>query len=69
MKLYLAALVVFLLAFSGLAAGLILKRRGLKGGCTPTAGTDRDCPCKTEEASSPPGQNDRDCSEEDNRFV
>ncbi len=32
MKLYFAALAFFLLAFSGLAAGLILKRRGLRGG-------------------------------------
>jgi hypothetical protein len=32
MKVYLATLVLFLLAFSGLATGLLLKRRGLKGG-------------------------------------
>jgi hypothetical protein len=32
MKVYLATLVLFLLAFSGLAAGLLFKRRGLKGG-------------------------------------
>ena len=32
MKVYLATLVLFLLAFSGLSAGLLLKRRGLKGG-------------------------------------
>ncbi len=32
MKFYLAVLVFFLLAFVGLATGLILKRRGLRGG-------------------------------------
>ncbi len=32
MKAYLAALVLFLLAFAGLATGLIIKRRGLRGG-------------------------------------
>jgi len=32
MRVYLATLVFFLIAFSGLAAGLLLKRRGLRGG-------------------------------------
>lgn len=32
MKLFLAVLILFLLAFSGLAAGLLLRRRGLAGG-------------------------------------
>ena len=32
MKVYVAVLVLFLLAFAGLAAGLILKRKGLRGG-------------------------------------
>lgn len=32
MKLYFVTLGFFLLAFSGLAAGLILKRKGLRGG-------------------------------------
>ncbi len=47
MKVYFAALVFFLLAFAGLATGLILKRKGLRGGCHPAAGTDRDCQCKS----------------------
>jgi hypothetical protein len=46
-KVYFAALVIFLLAFAGLAAGLILKRKGLRGGCRPTAGADNDCQCKS----------------------
>ncbi len=52
MKVYLATLVLFLLAFSGLAAGLLLKRRGLKGGCTPAPRSGRDCRCKEETAQS-----------------
>ena len=52
MKVYLATLVLFLLAFSGLAAGLLLKRRGLKGGCTPPPSSGRGCRCKSETAQS-----------------
>jgi hypothetical protein len=47
MKLFFAVMVVFLLAFSGLAAGLLFKREGLRGGCG--SGTrhdpDRGCRC------------------------
>lgn len=32
MKLFFAALGFFLLAFAGLAAGLLLRRKGLRGG-------------------------------------
>jgi hypothetical protein len=46
-KVYFAALVIFLLAFAGLAAGLILKRKGLRGGCRPTPGAESDCQCKS----------------------
>ena len=31
MKIYLISFVLFMLAFTGLAAGLLLKRRGLRG--------------------------------------
>ena len=47
MKVYFAALVIFLLAFAGLAVGLILKRKGLRGGCRPAPGADSDCQCKS----------------------
>jgi hypothetical protein len=47
MKVFLIALVFFLIAFAGLAAGLLLKRKGLRGGCTPAPGSDRDCQCKS----------------------
>ena len=45
MKVYLVALIFFLLAFSGLAAGLLLKRKGLRGGCSPGPDTGQDCKC------------------------
>jgi len=32
MKSYFAVLLLFLLAFAGLAAGLLLRRKGLRGG-------------------------------------
>ena len=47
MKVYFVVLVLFLLAFAGLATGLLLKRKGLRGGCRPAPGTDRDCHCKS----------------------
>jgi hypothetical protein len=47
MKVFLVALIFFLIAFAGLAAGLLLKRKGLRGGCTPAPGSDRDCQCKS----------------------
>ncbi|WP_432823799.1 hypothetical protein [Trichloromonas sp.] len=47
MKSYLATLVLFLLAFAGLATGLILRRKGLRGGCGSSAATDCTCRGKT----------------------
>jgi hypothetical protein len=47
MKLYLAAVVLFLAAFAGLAAGLLLRRKGLRGGCSPATGSGRDCQCRS----------------------
>ncbi len=51
MKIFFAVLGFFLLAFAGLAAGLIFKRKGLRGGCSPTPSTGRDCRCKSEAGS------------------
>ena len=34
-----------------LAAGLLLKRKGLRGGCTPAPGNDHECQCKGEKGS------------------
>jgi hypothetical protein len=45
MKIYLVALIFFLLAFSGLAAGLLLKRKGLRGGCGHGQDAVQDCQC------------------------
>lgn len=47
MKIYLAVLVIFLIAFAGLAAGLLLKRQGLRGGCQSAPGSKNDCECKS----------------------
>ena len=47
MKVYFAVLIIFLIAFAGLATGLILKRKGLRGGCRPAPGADSDCQCKS----------------------
>jgi hypothetical protein len=59
MKTYLAALILFLLAFAGLAAGLLLKRKGLRGGCTPPAGSSDGCECK--KATGSGTQGDKQC--------
>ena len=52
MQVYFVVLTFFLLAFSGLAAGLLLKRKGLRGGCGhgQDAGQDagQDCQCHSE---------------------
>ncbi len=45
MKLFLIVFILFLLAFTGLACGLIFKRRGLRGGCQQH-GNDHDCQCQ-----------------------
>jgi hypothetical protein len=46
MKLFLFAFGFFLLAFVGLATGLLLKRKGLRGGCGSGRSSDNDCQCK-----------------------
>lgn len=55
MKLFIAALFFFLIAFAGLAAGLILKRKGLRGGCTPNQENRHNCQCKPETSPARPG--------------
>ena len=47
-------LLLFLLAFAGLSPGLLLKRRGLKGGCQPPPGSDEKCQCKSNGTSPSP---------------
>lgn len=59
MTIFLAALVLFLLAFSGLAAGLLLKRKGLRGGCRPASGAEHNCHCKGEKGK----QGQQECCE------
>ena len=48
MKVFSLALVFFLLAFAGLAAGLLLRRKGLRGGCGSHAGSLDSCKCRTD---------------------
>ena len=50
MQVYFAVLILFLLAFSGLAAGLLLKRKGLRGGCGHGQDAARDCQCRADKA-------------------
>ena len=47
MKIYIAVLVFFLAAFACLASGLLLKRKGLRGGCSPHSRSDKDCHCQS----------------------
>ncbi len=47
MKLFALTLVFFLLAFAGLAAGLLMRRRGLKGSCNAAVKT-QECRCEKE---------------------
>jgi len=51
MKLFLLALIFFLLAFAGLAAGLLMRRRGLRGACN-SAKASQDCRCESDLDSS-----------------
>ncbi|WP_029914640.1 hypothetical protein [Pelobacter seleniigenes] len=57
---YIAALIIFLLAFAGLAAGLLMRRKGLRGGChssgeachCDTSAKDHECRCESDHAHS-----------------
>jgi hypothetical protein len=64
MKVFFAALVIFLLAFAGLATGLILRRKALRGGCGSASGSGRDCQCKTATAPDKQVENGR-CTQGD----
>lgn len=56
MKLVAVVLVLFLLAFAGMAIGLIVRRRGLRSGCGHAPADKIDCRCETELDSSLRGQ-------------
>jgi len=51
LKLIIATFILFLLAFAGLACGLLLKRRGLRGGCHSNPG-DHACQCTDQDKSA-----------------
>ena len=48
MKLFLVALILFLLAFTGLAIGLIFKRKGPRSSCGHAQSTKQNCRCESE---------------------
>ncbi len=48
MKLMLLTLIAFLLAFAGLAAGLLLRGRGLRSSCGSAKSGPQDCRCETD---------------------
>jgi len=54
MKTLLIVFLFFLIAFAGLGAGLLLRRRGLRGGCQPAGNTDAECRCRSEAAAAMP---------------
>lgn len=61
MKIFLAALILFLLAFAGLAIGLIVRRRGLRSGCGHTPSAEHDCRCEAELDANMRGQSNLQC--------
>jgi hypothetical protein len=46
--LFLLVVFFFLLAFVGLGVGLLLKRKGLRGGCGHICDSEHHCTCKNE---------------------
>lgn len=64
MKLLAAVLVLFLLAFAGLAIGLIIKRRALRSGCGHAPSNDEDCRCESELDASMRGQVNQCCNKD-----
>jgi hypothetical protein len=65
MKEFILVVVFFLLAFAGLAAGLLMKRRGLRGSCGHSPEKSQECRCETELDSSVRGQ----CEQQKNSGV
>lgn len=65
MKLFAAALVLFLLAFTGLAIGLIVRKRGLRSGCGHAPRSEQDCRCESELDANMRGQSDQQCKKGD----
>ncbi|MEA3465712.1 MAG: hypothetical protein U9R29_06870 [Thermodesulfobacteriota bacterium] len=47
MKIFIPALIVFLLAFAGLSIGIMFGRKGISGGCSSNEGrlADLSCSC------------------------
>ena len=66
MKLVVAVLVLFLLAFAGLAIGLIVRRRGLRSGCGHARSNEDDCRCESELDASMRNQVNQRCTKNRN---
>ncbi len=66
MKLFAVALIFFLLAFAGLAIGLIVRRKGLRSGCGHALSKDHDCRCESDLDASMQGQGD--CQAQKNKL-
>jgi len=49
-------LILFILAFAGLGAGLLMKRRGLRGSCGHAPNEAHDCHCESDLDKSVRGQ-------------
>ena len=62
-----AVLVLFLLAFAGLAIGLIIRRKGLRSGCGHAPEKDDDCRCEAELDAGMRGQADQCCNKDMNK--
>ncbi|OQY25089.1 MAG: hypothetical protein B6I37_02290 [Desulfobacteraceae bacterium 4572_35.2] len=60
MKLLLPALIIFLLAFTGLAIGILFGRKGISGGCSSNEGklADINCSCGRDMDSALSCEND-----------
>ena len=66
MILALIVLILFLLAFAGLAVGVICKGRGLRGGCQPH-GNDDACQCSKENKHAGTSSASTSCCQAENR--
>ena len=52
MKPFLATLVLFLLAFTGLAIGIIIKGKGPRSSCGHARSSEQDCRCESDTDSA-----------------
>ena len=63
MKLFGLVLILFLLAFAGLAIGLIVRNRSLRSGCGHVPSVDHGCRCEEDLDKNMCGQTNQCCKE------